>query len=113
MASLNTVAGMFGLAGILGSQRELVIFFFTFNAGQVVLTFYFFVDLLFDLKIRFQTGLHDGFERAAAGFLLTFNLLSIGATYFAVKAVHEIKQKQREEYNRISVLPDSLAFGDS
>lgn len=112
-SSLNNVAAFFGLAGILGNQRELVIFFFTYNAAQLVLTLNYFIDVLFDLTVRYAgadaAGL-NGYERAAAAFLFCNFLLSIGATYFAVKAVQEIKQKQREEYRSISVVPDSLAF---
>lgn len=37
-------------------------------------------------------------------------LLSIGATVFAVKALDEIRAKQREDYNRLTVLSDTLAF---
>ncbi len=80
-----------------------------------MLTLNFFVDVLVDVSIRFPgaaPGL-NGHEAAAAAVLLANLLLSAGATFFAVKAVREIRQKSREEYNRISVLPDSLAFDDA
>ena len=36
-------------------------------------------------------------------------MLSVGATVFAVKAVSEIREKTREEYNKLStVLDDAL-----
>ena len=80
-----------------------------------MLTLNFFVDVLVDVSIRFP-GADPGLNRhesAAAAVLFANLLLSAGATLFAVKAVREIRQKQREEYSRISVLPDSLAFDDA
>ncbi len=38
-----------------------------------------------------------------AAFIFFNFLLSIAATVFATKAIEEIKVKQREEYNRLSV----------
>lgn len=105
---------IFGLAGIFAAQRELVIAFFIYNAAHMVFAFNYFVDVLTDLKIRFA-GESQGqnlnpYESTAAVFLFVNFVLSILAVFFAVKAVQEIKSKQREEYSRISVLPDSLNF---
>ena len=46
----------------------------------------------------------------AAAFIFFNFMLSIAATVFALKAVEEIKAKQREEYNRLSVLSDTLQY---
>ena len=46
----------------------------------------------------------------AAAFIFFNFLLSIAATVFATKAIEEIKVKQREEYNRLSVLSDTLQY---
>lgn len=47
----------------------------------------------------------------AAAALIFFNfLLSCAATLFAVRAVDEIKAKQREDYNRFTVLSDTLQY---
>lgn len=46
----------------------------------------------------------------AAVFIFFNFLLSIAATAFATKAIDEIKVKQREEYNRLSVLSDTLQY---
>ncbi len=48
-------------------------------------------------------------QAAAALIFLNF-LLSCAATFFAVRAVDEIKAKQREEYNRFTVLSDTLQY---
>lgn len=48
--------------------------------------------------------------RAAAAFMFFNFFLSVCATAFAVRAVEEIQVKQREEYNRLSVLSDTLQF---
>jgi predicted Kef-type K+ transport protein len=45
-----------------------------------------------------------------AAFIFFNFLLSIAATVFATKAIEEIKVKQREEYNRLSVLSDTLQY---
>lgn len=48
--------------------------------------------------------------QAAAAFIFFNFLLSVAATMFAVKAIDEIKAKQREEYNRFTVLSDTLQY---
>ncbi len=36
---------IFGLAGVINAQRELIIAFFSYNAAQMVISFHTFVDL--------------------------------------------------------------------
>jgi predicted Kef-type K+ transport protein len=50
------------------------------------------------------------YEKASAAFLFFNFILSVAATVFAMRAVDEIRSKQREEYNRLTVLSDTLAF---
>jgi hypothetical protein len=50
------------------------------------------------------------YEKASAAFLFFNFMLSVAATVFAMRAVDEIRSKQREEYNRLTVLSDTLAF---
>lgn len=112
LAVINNVFSIFGLAGVLHSQKELVTCFFAYNAVQVMVAFGFFVDVCVDVQIRFA-GEPIGstpYENAAAAFMFFNFLLSIGATVFAVKALDEIRAKQREDYNRLTVLSDTLAF---
>eukprot|EP00798_Chlamydomonas_sp_ICE-L_P030152 gene30152-35132_t len=45
LAIFNNVLAVFGLAGIINAQRELIIAFFGYNAAQMVLSFHTFVDL--------------------------------------------------------------------
>lgn len=47
---------------------------------------------------------------ASAAFMFFNFILSLCAAGFAVRAVEEIKVKQREEYNRLSVLSDTLQY---
>ena len=97
-----------------------------------------FADVSTDVGIRYR-GLPPGltaYEQTAAAFIFINFLLAIAATIFAmkvrqllltntcshvtapsdsgtlalVKAVDEIKTKQREEYSRISVLSDTLQY---
>lgn len=65
---LCNVFSVLGVAGILQSQRELVIAFFTYNAVQMVCVFHYFVDICADIGIRFrgQSASLDGYEQAAA-----------------------------------------------
>ena len=46
----------------------------------------------------------------AAAFLFFNFVLSVAATAFAIKAIDEIRTKQREEYQRLAVLSDTLQF---
>lgn len=111
-AVANNICSIFGLAGVLAAQRELVTIFFAYNAVQVVLSFSIFVDTATDVGIRFAgepAGL-TGYEQAAAALIFINFVLAIAATIFAVKAVDELKVKQREEYNRLGVMSDTLAF---
>ena len=52
----------------------------------------------------------QGMSLCVAAFIFFNFLLSIAATVFATKAIEEIKVKQREEYNRLSVLSDTLQY---
>jgi len=112
LATANNMAAIFGLAGILTSQRELVQIFFGWNAVQMVLVFYLFVDVVADVRIKFRgepLGITP-YENAAASFLFFCFVLSIGATVFAVKAIEEIRGKQKEEFRQMSVLSDTLQY---
>ena len=46
----------------------------------------------------------------SAAFMFFNFFLSVCATIFAVKAIEEIRTKQREDYNRLAVLSDTLQF---
>jgi predicted Kef-type K+ transport protein len=50
------------------------------------------------------------YEKASAAFIFFNFVLSVAATVFAMRAVDEIRTKQREQYNRLTVLGDTLAF---
>lgn len=45
---LHAVFAIFGLAGVLNAQRELIIAFFAYNVASVVISFHYFVDLCTD-----------------------------------------------------------------
>lgn len=61
------------------------------------------------LVLRFGRVLTKGCCFAAAFLFFNF-FLSGCATLFAIRAVSEIQTKQREEFNRLSVLSDTLQF---
>ncbi|QDZ20693.1 hypothetical protein HOP50_04g32150 [Chloropicon primus] len=111
LSLLNNTFAFFGLAGVINSQKEMVTAFFSYNIVQIVLSFHLFVDVAVDTTIKFprESGMNSGYETAAAVFVFFNFLLSISATYFAVQAVSEIKEKTREEYSKLStVLDDAL-----
>ncbi|KAG2493037.1 hypothetical protein HYH03_008700 [Edaphochlamys debaryana] len=112
LSIFNNVFAIFGLAGVINAQRELIVAFFSYNAAQMVVAFHAFVDLCTDAGIKYQgePAKLTAFERAAATFIFFCFLLSLLATVFAVKAIDEVKSKQREEYNRMAVLSDTLAY---
>eukprot|EP01023_Acetabularia_acetabulum_P002477 TRINITY_DN1100_c0_g1_i1.p1 TRINITY_DN1100_c0_g1~~TRINITY_DN1100_c0_g1_i1.p1 ORF type:complete len:196 (-),score=24.43 TRINITY_DN1100_c0_g1_i1:489-1076(-) len=115
LAIVNNVFSVFGLVGVLNQQREMVMAFFAYNALQMVVAFHYFVDVCADIGVSFPSEKKGvsltGIEQAAAAFLFFNFFLSICATVFAVKAMDEIKLKQRDEYNRLSVLnSDTLQF---
>eukprot|EP00884_Botryococcus_braunii_P016363 jgi/Botrbrau1/340/Bobra.0022s0294.1 len=123
LSIFNNVFSVIGFAGMLHGQKELVTAFFTYNIVQIVVSFHYFVDVIADSRIRYvgePSGL-TGYEAAAADggccvlvVFIFFNFaLSICATAFAMKAVDEIRLKQRDAYNRISVLADALPFDDA
>jgi len=73
-----------------------------------------FVDILVDTTVRFggePPGL-TGYEKATAVFLLLQVALAACATALAMRAVDEIKAKNREEYSRLTTttLNDTLQF---
>jgi hypothetical protein len=70
------------------------------------------VDMVAEANISYggQPPKLSSYERATAAFLFFNFVLSVAATVFAMKAVDEIKHKQREEYTRLSVLSDALHF---
>lgn len=45
-AIVNNVFAVFGFAGVLNAQKELVTAFFSYNAVQMVVAFHFFVGRL-------------------------------------------------------------------
>lgn len=112
LAIINNIFSICGLAGVLNAQRELVIGFFGYNAAQMIISFHYFVDMCTDANISYtgEPKQLSGFEKAAAAFIFFNFLLSVAATTFAVKALDEIKAKQREEYNRLTVLSDTLQY---
>ncbi|KXZ55124.1 hypothetical protein GPECTOR_3g276 [Gonium pectorale] len=112
LAILNNMFAIFGLAGVMNQQRELIIGFFGYNAAQMVIAFHAFVDLCTDVGIKYhgEPSRLTSFERASATFIFFAFLLSLLATVFAVKAMEEVKSKQREEFNRMAVLSDTLQY---
>ena len=111
LSILNNIFAFFGLAGVINSQKEFVTYFFAYNIVQIVLSFHLFVDVCVDTTIKFprETGVSSSYEKGAAVFVFFNFLLSVGATVFAVQAVSEMREKSREEYNRLStVLDDAL-----
>ncbi len=111
LSILNNIFAFFGLAGVINSQKELVTSFFAYNIVQIVLSFHLFVDVCVDASIKLprESGVNSSYEKAGAVFVFFNFILSIGATVFAVQAVGEMKEKTREEYNRLStVLDDAL-----
>eukprot|EP00798_Chlamydomonas_sp_ICE-L_P030352 gene30352-35357_t len=112
LAIVNNIFAVFGLAGILTAQRGLIIAFFGYNAAQMVVAFHTFVDLCTDTKISYkgEPGKLTAYEQATTAFMFFSFVLSVAATVFGVRAIDEMKQKQREEYNRFSVLSDTLQF---
>lgn len=109
---LCQISALFGLAGIFTSQPTLCTIFFAYNLVQTVLSLSFFVDVLADKHIKYvgQMANVAGYEQAAAGLLFTIFALSIASLYFTVRAVGEIKQKQRESYHEMAVVSDALQF---
>lgn len=64
-------------------------------------------------QCAFGSSGHDSVlnSRPCAAAFLFFNFaLSVAATAFAIKAIDEIRTKQREEYQRLAVLSDTLQF---
>ena len=112
LSIVNNVFAILGLAGVLNAQKELVTAFFAYNAVQTVISFHMFVDVCITARIVFPSetataGLST-YEKGAAAFVFFNFLLSIAATVFAVKAVDEIRTKQREDFTSISVLSGDL-----
>lgn len=112
LAIFNNIFSVCGLAGVLNSQRELVIAFFVYNATQMVVSFHFFIDMCTNAGINYnyEPAKLTPYQKAVAVFILCNFLLSVAASVFAMKAIDEIKTKQREEYNRLSVLSDTLQY---
>ncbi|KAJ9528278.1 hypothetical protein QJQ45_014251 [Haematococcus lacustris] len=108
----DNIFAVCGLFGVVNARRELIITFFVYNAAQMVLAFrkcplrcasgirslYYFVDLCTDAGVRYK------------GEPLKLTSYEQAAMLCAVRAVDEIKAKQRDEYNRITVLGDTLQF---
>jgi len=109
LSAANNVFAILGLAGVINAQRELVTAFFAYNTVQVVLSFHMFVDICVDSGIEFsaigrQAQQVTSYEKAAAAGVFFNFILSIAATVFAVKAVNEIRSKQRETYTQMATL---------
>lgn len=109
LSAANNVFAILGLAGVINAQRELVTAFFAYNTVQVVLSFHMFVDICVDSGIEFsaigrQAQQITSYEKAAAAGVFFNFILSIAATVFAVKAVNEIRSKQRETYTQMATL---------
>ncbi|KAL6763956.1 hypothetical protein V8C86DRAFT_2484646 [Haematococcus lacustris] len=112
LSILNNIFAVCGLFGVVNARRELIITFFVYNAAQMVLAFHYFVDLCTDAGVRYKGEplKLTSYEQAAAALIFFSFLLSCAAMLCAVRAVDEIKAKQRDEYNRITVLGDTLQF---
>ncbi|GMH43859.1 hypothetical protein BSKO_11793 [Bryopsis sp. KO-2023] len=111
LSIFNNIFSVFGLAGVMNSLKELVMAFFAFNAIQMVVAFHYFIDVWNDSRVsRWSRDQLGSLERAAIAFMFFNFLLSLCATFFAVKAIEEIKVKQRDEYNRLSVISDTLQY---
>ena len=67
LSTVNNIAAIFGFAGVLTAQRELVMAFFAWNAVQMVLVFYLFVDVIADVGIRYVPS---SFHAVAAATLV-------------------------------------------
>lgn len=112
---VNNIFALSGLAGVLNAQRDLVVAFFGWSAVQLVAGTHFMVDMVVDTTVRYKgepPGL-TGFEKATVFFLLLQIILAICATALAMRAIDEIKTKQREEYTRLTTLStinDTLQF---
>lgn len=52
LAIINNVFSIFGFAGVLNHQKELVTGFFAYNAVQMIVSFHYFVDVCADVGIR-------------------------------------------------------------
>mmetsp|Transcript_21518 Transcript_21518/g.38332 ORF Transcript_21518/g.38332 Transcript_21518/m.38332 type:complete len:178 (-) Transcript_21518:100-633(-) len=112
LSIVNNVFSVFGLAGVLHAHRELVVAFFGYNAVIMVVLFHYFWDLYTDITIRFKgepKGLTP-YEQSMCAFVFFNFLLSVLAIFFAVKALEEIKNKNKEEFNRLAVLSDNLQY---
>lgn len=112
LAILNNIFAVMGLFGVLNAQRELIIGFFGYNAAQMVVAFHYFVDMCTDAGVAYagEPAKLTAYEQAAAAFIFFNFVLSVAATFFAVRAIDEIKAKQREDYNRFTVLSDTLPY---
>lgn len=111
LSIFNNVFSLFGAFGVWNSLRELVMAFFAYNAVQIVVSFHYFCDLITDARVTtYTSGKLGGYEYAATAFMMFNFVLSLAATVCAVKAIEEIKLKQRDEYNRLSVISDNLQF---
>lgn len=112
LSIFNNMFAIFGLAGVINAQRELIIAFFSYNAAQMVISFHTFVDLCTDVGIKYagEPPKLSAFERASATLVFFCFALSLLATVFAVKAIDEVKNKQREEFTRMAVLSDTLQY---
>jgi hypothetical protein len=113
LSIINNIFSVFGLAGVLNAQRELVISFFAYNAIIMIVDFNYFWDLYTDVTIRY-TGKAAGltsYEQAMTAFVFFNFFLSICAIFFAIRALDEIRQKNREELNHLTVMSESINYG--
>ena len=113
LSIVNNIFSVFGLAGVLNAQKELVISFFVYNAIIMVVDFHFFWDLYTDVTIRYvgeSKGLNS-YEQAMTAFVFFNFFLSICAIFFAFKALDEIKVKNRDELNHLNVMSDAVNYG--
>ncbi|KAI8463133.1 MAG: hypothetical protein J3K34DRAFT_475495 [Monoraphidium minutum] len=114
IAIANNIFAICGLAGVINAQRDLVVAFFGWSAIQMVAGAHFLVDMIVDTTVRYggePPGL-TGYEKATAFFFMLAVILAVAATAMAMRAIDEIKVKQREEYTRLTTLNlgDTLQF---
>jgi hypothetical protein len=97
---------------LISTHRELIISYFAYSAVSSVTSFHFFVDLVTDSSIKYkgEPSKLSAYEQATTAFIFINFVLSIAASIFAIKSMEEIKQKQREEISRFTVLSDTLQY---
>mmetsp|Transcript_2326 Transcript_2326/g.8520 ORF Transcript_2326/g.8520 Transcript_2326/m.8520 type:complete len:190 (-) Transcript_2326:79-648(-) len=99
---INNVFAVLGIAGMFNAQKSLVVAYFCYNAVNLVSCFHIFVDVCATINLdKSDSSPVRAYERAAAATLFFNWLLSICACFFGMRAVDEMKTKQREAFQSI------------